>query len=136
MRTILIAYAITAVGFFLIDFIWLSTMVNSFYKPRMAGLLLDTPRMGVAVLFYAIYVVGIVAFAVLPALREGGWTQAIWSGALLGFFAYATYDMTNLATLRGFSAEVAVVDMIWGTAVTSAAAVIGVLGTSWFTRAV
>ena len=97
MRTILLAYGVTAAVFLVLDFVWLGTMVNAYYKPRMGELLLEQPRLGVAVLFYAIYVVGVVAFGVLPALREGDWTRALWGGALFGFCAYATYDMTNLA---------------------------------------
>ena len=121
--------------FLVLDFVWLGTMVNAYYKPRMGELLLAQPRLGVAVLFYAIYVVGVVAFAVLPALREGDWTRALWGGALFGFCAYATYDMTNLATLKGFSSEVAVVDMVWGTVVSGASATLGMLGVSLLTRA-
>jgi uncharacterized membrane protein len=135
MRTILLAYGVTAAVFLVLDFIWLGTMVNAYYKPRMGELLLEQPRLGVAVLFYAIYVVGVVAFAVLPALREGDWTRALWGGALFGFCAYATYDMTNLATLKGFSSEVALVDMVWGTVVSGASATLGMLGVSLLTRA-
>ena len=135
MRTILLAYGVTAAVFLVLDFVWLGTMVNAYYKPRMGELLLAQPRLGVAVLFYAIYVVGVVAFAVLPALREGDWTRALWGGALFGFCAYATYDMTNLATLKGFSSEVAVVDMVWGTVVSGASATLGMLGVSLLTRA-
>jgi uncharacterized membrane protein len=135
MRTILLAYGVTAAVFLVLDFIWLGTMVNAYYKPRMGELLLEQPRLGVAVLFYAIYVVGVVAFAVLPALREGDWTRALWGGALFGFCAYATYDMTNLATLKGFSSEVALVDMVWGTVVSGVSATLGMLGVSLLTRA-
>jgi len=134
MRTILLAYGVTAAVFLVLDFVWLGTMVNAYYKPRMGELLLEQPRLGVAVLFYAIYVVGVVAFAVLPALREGDWTRALWGGALFGFCAYATYDMTNLATLKGFSSEVAAVDMVWGTVVSGVSATLGMLGVSLLTR--
>ena len=135
MRTAVIAYLATAVIFFAMDFVWLSTMVGSFYRPRMAALLLDKPNLPVGGLFYLIYVVGVVAFVVLPALRGAGWTQAAWSGALFGLVAYATYDMTNLATIKGFSASVAAVDMVWGMVVTGVAGTVGMLVTAYFTRA-
>ena len=134
MRTILLAYGITAAVFLVLDFLWLGTMVNAFYKPRMGALMLEQPRLGIAVLFYAIYVVGVVAFAVLPALRDGDWTRALWGGALFGLCAYATYDMTNLATIKGFSAEVAVVDLIWGTVVSGVSATLATFGVSLLTR--
>jgi uncharacterized membrane protein len=135
MRTAVIAYVATAVVFLAMDFVWLSTMVGSFYRPRMADLLLAKPNLAVGGLFYLIYVVGVVAFVVLPALRGGGWTQAAWSGALLGLVGYATYDMTNLATIKGFPASVAAVDMVWGMVVTGVAGTLGMLITSLFARA-
>ena len=134
MAHILIAYVATAAIFFGLDLIWLSTMVDGFYRPRLAGLLLEKPNLPVAVGFYMLYVAGILIFAVLPALRAGGWTQAALMGGLFGFFAYATYDLTNLATLRGFSPAVAAVDLVWGTLATAAAAGIGTLITGWLTR--
>ena len=125
MRTNLIAYVATAIVFFGMDFVWLSTATGLLYKPRLGGLLLETPNLPVAAGFYLLYVIGILAFAVFPALSEGSWTRAAWGGALLGLVAYGTYDMTNLATLTGWSAVVSVVDMIWGTVVTGVAATAG-----------
>jgi uncharacterized membrane protein len=130
MRSTIVAYLLTAVVFFGMDLVWLSTMVGFFYKPRIGDLLLDPPKLGVAAVFYLIYVVGVVVFAVLPAVKDGDWTRAAWSGALLGFVAYGTYDMTNLATLRGFSASVAAIDMVWGTVATATAATLAAIGTS------
>jgi uncharacterized membrane protein len=130
MRSTIVAYLLTAVVFFGMDLVWLSTMVGFFYKPRIGDLLLDPPKLGVAAVFYLIYVVGVVVFAVLPAVKDGDWARAAWSGALLGFVAYGTYDMTNLATLRGFSASVAAIDMVWGTVATAVAATLAALGTS------
>ncbi len=101
-----------------IDAVWLSIVANKFYKSQIGQLLLDKPNMVAAALFYIIYVVGIVAFAVSPALEKGSWQYALGMGALLGFVAYATYDLTNLATLKGFTNKVVIVDMIWGTVLT------------------
>jgi uncharacterized membrane protein len=131
MRTTLVAYGATALTFLVLDAIWLSSMVGSFYRPRLGALLLEQPRLEVAVPFYLLYVAGVVLFAVLPALRGQDWTTALWLGAALGLFAYGTYDLTNLATLRGWSASVTVVDMAWGAFVTAASAVAGLLAVRW-----
>ncbi len=125
MRTSVIAYLAATVVLFGLDFIWLSTSVPLLYKPRVGQLLLETPNMPAAAGFYLLYVVGVLALCILPALSDGSWVRALWSGALLGLVAYGTYDMTNLATLIGWSAVVSVVDMIWGAVVTAAAALAG-----------
>lgn len=123
------AYAITIVVFLGIDFVWLSKIAKRFYFDRLAGMLLEKPKMGAAVAFYAVYVVGIVIFAVAPALEDQSALTALVYGALFGFFAYATYDMTNYATLKNWSLTVSLVDVLWGTILTGTAASIGYLGT-------
>lgn len=125
MRSTVIAYVATAIVFFAMDFVWLSVSLNAIYKPNLGGLLLDKPNMPVAAGFYLLYVVGVLAFAVMPALAQGDWIRALWGGALLGLVAYGTYDMTNLATTAGWSPIVSVVDMAWGTFVTSVSSVAG-----------
>lgn len=124
MTRIILAYIVSAIVFFGLDMVWLTTMVDRFYRPRMGALLLERPNLAVAGLFYAVYLAGMQYFAVLPALRDGGWTQALLSGALLGGLAYATYDLTNLSTIRGFPASVAVVDIIWGMLATGVSAAV------------
>lgn len=106
----------------LIDAIWLSVVANKFYKDQLGPLLLEKPNMVAAVLFYVIFVVGIVVFAVLPAVAAGDWKVALGYGALLGLVAYATYDLTNLATLKGFPVKIVIVDLIWGTVLTGTVA--------------
>lgn len=125
MRTSLIAYVATAIVFFAMDFVWLSTATGLLYRPRIGALLLDKPNLPVAAVFYLIYVIGVVAFAVLPALEQETWTRAAWAGALLGIVAYGTYDMTNLATLKDWSLAVSIGDWIWGTVATGVAATAG-----------
>lgn len=125
----LAAYAFTAVVFLAIDFLWLSKIARRFYVDALGDLLLDAPKLGAAAGFYALYVVGIVIFAVAPALREGSVLTALGYGALFGFFAYATYDMTNYATLRGWPLSVVVVDIAWGTVLTGVSAALGTLAT-------
>ncbi len=111
----------------LFDYVWLRTMVPVFYKSQIGHLLLEKPNMGAAVLFYIIYVVGIVAFVLSPALEKGSLAYAAGYGALFGFVAYATYDLTNLATIKGFTPKLVVVDLIWGTVLTAAVASIAYL---------
>ena len=116
------AYIATAVVFLIIDIVWLSQIATRFYADRLGDLLLERPNMGVALGFYLIYIAGIVIFAVAPALKSGSLYTAIVFGSLFGFFAYATYDLTNLATLKNWSAVVSFVDLIWGTILTGVAA--------------
>jgi uncharacterized membrane protein len=121
------AYIGTAVAFAAIDFVWLTTMTERFYKPVLGPIMKPQTDMVAAVLFYVIYIGGIVFFAVAPALKEGAWTRAALNGAVLGFVAYATYDLTNQATLAVWQTKLTVVDLIWGTVLTTAAATAGYL---------
>lgn len=125
--THLIAYATTLVVFLAIDFVWLSQIAAKLYRAENGHLFADKFNMLVAVGFYAVYVVGIVFFAVAPALAQGSLRIAAMNGAFLGFIAYATYDLTNLATLRDWSWRMSLIDMGWGTALTATAAVGGFL---------
>jgi uncharacterized membrane protein len=128
---VLIAYGLTIVGFLAIDGVWLATMTAAFYKPRLGGLLLDKPDLVPALVFYLVYCAGVVGLAVRPALQSGEWIDALWRGALLGLVAYGTYDLTNQATLKGWSLELTIVDMIWGTVLTGAAASFATIATKW-----
>lgn len=103
----------------MLDFVWLGLVAKKFYRDEIGQLLLTKPNMPAALSFYVIYVVGLVIFAVNPAQSVLG---AAGRGALLGLVAYATYDLTNLATMKGFSAKVAAVDMLWGALLTAVAA--------------
>jgi uncharacterized membrane protein len=125
MKTYIVLYLAAAAVLFPLDLAWLTLVATDFYKARLASLLLDTPRWGVAAAFYAVYVVGIVVFAMAPALAGGSWRTALGLGALFGFLAYATYDLTNLATLKGFPLTVALVDLAWGTCLTAISAALG-----------
>ena len=125
MSRIAIAYAATAVVFCLLDLIWLGFVAKGYYQSQVGSLLLDKPNLAVAAAFYALYIVGVLIFAVVPALDAGQWARALLYGALFGFFAYATYDLTNLATLKGWSPGVALLDLVWGAVVTGASATAG-----------
>ncbi len=116
------AYISAAVIFFALDMIWLAGVARNFYFSRLGDLLRDRPDFAVAAVFYLGYVAGVVYFAIAPALAGGGMTRALLNGALLGLIAYGTYDATNLATLRGYSAQLALVDVVWGTCLSATAA--------------
>lgn len=107
-----------------LDFIWLGTVAKTFYRDNIGKLLLDKPNMTAAVLFYTIYVIGVVKLVIEPAVQKGSLSHALMYGALFGFVAYATYDLTNLATLKGFTTKVVVVDMLWGTLLTATVAAV------------
>lgn len=125
MMTYLIAYGGAAIVFFGLDFVWLSTMGQSYYRSQIGHVLLDKPNLVPAGVFYLFYVAGLVYFAIAPALAAENWTQALIAGALLGLLAYGTYDMTNLATVKDWSVTVTIIDMAWGAALSAIAATAG-----------
>ncbi|MBZ8131924.1 DUF2177 family protein [Afifella sp. IM 167] len=131
MPQTIVAYLSTAIVFFGLDFVWLSVMGGTFYRSALGEMMADKPNLPVAGVFYLVYVAGLVYFAVSPALASGSWTTALIAGAVLGFVAYGTYDITNLATLRNWPVSVTVVDLAWGTCVTGFSATMGYLITRW-----
>lgn len=127
------AYISAATAFFALDCVWLGIVAKNFYFGRMAHLMADKVNLAAAAGFYAIYIVGLVIFAIAPAIAQDAWQTAALYGALFGFFCYATYDMTNLATLKNWPVTVSVVDITWGTLLSGSAATIGFLATRAFT---
>lgn len=107
-------FLLTIPVFFLIDMIWLGTMIPTFYRKRLGHLMSPKPNWIAAFIFYFIFIIGILFFAVVPNLGEGSWQHALFLGAMYGLFTYATYNLTNLATLNNWSPTVVVVDIIWG----------------------
>ena len=124
-------WAICTVVFFALDFTWLSTATSRIYQPYLGDLLSPKPNIGVAAAFYLLYVVGIVLLAVVPGVREGSVVGVVWRGALFGLLAYATYDLTNLATIRDWPWQVSVIDMAWGTTVSTLVATAGFWASRW-----
>lgn len=118
-------YLLTALGFFAIDFVWLTRIAQGFYQTHLGHLLRPNPVLWAAVAFYAIYLIGVVVFAVLPGLEAGAIGRAAAMGALFGFVAYATFDLTCMALFRDFPVIVVAVDLVWGTILTSGTATIG-----------
>ena len=125
MTRLLIAYAGTLVAFALLDLAWLGYVAQRFYQSQVGTLLRAPPRWGAAALLYVGYAAGVTGFVVAPALAAGSLQQAWLAGAALGLVVYGTYDLTNLAVLRGWTTAAAVVDMAWGTVVTAASAAAG-----------
>jgi uncharacterized membrane protein len=121
---LIIAYGASAVVFFGLDLLWLGVIARGFYARQMGDLLREQPGLGIAGLFYAGYVGGIVLFAVLPSQS---WRSALLLGLALGVVAYGTYDFTNLATLRRWPVGLALVDLAWGSVLTGLAATAGYL---------
>lgn len=123
----IVAYATTLVVFVVVDFIWLGFVAKGFYRTELGDLLLPRPNLVAAVLFYLLFAAGLFLFVVQPAVASGSLLRAALLGAAFGLVAYGTYDLTNLATLKGFSPRLAAVDMAWGTVLTGIAAVAGYL---------
>jgi len=108
-------YLITLPVFLAIDLVWLSLIARKFYAQYLGYLMKTNVNFVAAGIFYLLFVVGLVVFSVLPALEKNSWTQALFLGALLGLVSYATYDLTNLATIKDWPLVVTIVDIVWGT---------------------
>ncbi|WP_282359192.1 DUF2177 family protein [Pseudomonas sp. PS01303] len=124
MKRSLIAYVATLLTFLLLDGIWLGLLMAPTYRELLGSLMLEKPLLLPAAVFYCLYVFGCVVFVVLPALS---WQWAVKRGALLGLVAYGTYDLTNWATLRGWSVQVTLMDWVWGMVATAVACAVGYL---------
>jgi uncharacterized membrane protein len=110
-------YVAFLIAFGICDAIWLGTMTARLYRPALGDLIVDPIRYVPAALFYFGFPLGVLHFAVMPALRSGGASEALVNGALIGLLAYATYDLTNYATLRPWTLTITLADIIYGTVV-------------------
>ncbi|MBH3409052.1 DUF2177 family protein [Pseudomonas glycinae] len=133
MKKALIAYVATLLAFLLLDGLWLGVLMAPTYRELLGSLMLEKPLLVPAAVFYCLYVFGCVVFVVLPSLT---WQRAARMGALLGLVAYGTYDLTNWATLRGWSAQVSLMDWAWGTFATALACMVGFFVTGRVGRSV
>jgi uncharacterized membrane protein len=127
VKIYVLSYLATGSVFLGCDVIWLSATGSSLYRPLLGDLLLAKFRLAPAVAFYLVYMAGIVFFATSRAIASGRWSAALISGALFGFVAYATYDLTNQATLRSWSTTITILDLCWGTVLTAVSATLGYL---------
>jgi uncharacterized membrane protein len=135
MNKYIAAYAGTAIVMVALDMLWLGVIAKPLYQSGIGHLMAESPKIGVAVAFYLLYALGVVIFAVVPQHGGSGWGTTLLMGALFGFFAYATYDLTNLATLRDWPWRLSLIDMAWGTAVSAASAAGGKAALDWALRA-
>ncbi|HEY7332958.1 MAG TPA: DUF2177 family protein [Candidatus Limnocylindria bacterium] len=122
MTDALVAFVAALAAMAVIDGVWLGLVARTFYRRHLGPLMADRPNWTAAVAFYLLYVVGVTVFAVLPAADSNSLLGAAWRGGLFGLVAYATYDLTNAATLRGWPGIVVVVDMAWGMMLTASVA--------------
>lgn len=126
MKTFLKPYLLTLLPFILLDALWLGLVAPGFYRSQIGFIMAESPNWGAAVLFYLLFIAGMVVFVTGPGTREGDVRKSALRGAFFGLVTYATYDLTNLATLAGWPLLMTVVDMAWGTflgGITAAAAV-------------
>jgi len=117
-------YLLTVPIFFAIDMTWIGLIANGIYTKYIGEFITKTPNWPAAVSFYLLYIIGILYFVVVPAHDKGSVTQAAMNGALFGLFAYATYDLTNLATIKGWPLQIVFIDMAWGMVLTASVGVI------------
>jgi uncharacterized membrane protein len=120
----LVGYVVALVVFGAIDALWLSVMGPWLYRPTLGDILLAELRIGPAIAFYLVYPIGLLVLAVLPALKSGSLAAAIGSGVVLGAVCYATYDLTNFATLRNWTLQITVLDIAYGAIVSGLAAAV------------
>lgn len=127
---LILSYLLTALVFFAIDLTWLGLVAKDLYRKYLGGLLSDQVNWSAAAIFYALYIVGIFIFSILPAVEKNSWIHAVLLGGAFGFFTYATYDLTNLATLKNWPVAIVYIDILWGTILTGLVAAAGY----WITR--
>ena len=114
MYNYLLGYVGAAVVFCTLDFMWLGFIAKNFYRSRLGDLMLAQPKIVPAAAFYVLYLLGLLVFAILPAIRAQNLLVALSLGAFLGLIAYSCYDLTNLATLKSWSVSLTLVDIAWG----------------------
>jgi uncharacterized membrane protein len=124
-------YALTVPVFFAIDMLWLGVVAKGFYQRKLGFILSPSINWAAAITFYLIFIVGILIFAVRPAVNSNSWVQAAVLGALFGFFTYATYDLSNLATIKNWPLVVVVADIVWGMCLCTLTALLSYLISRW-----
>lgn len=122
----LILYFITLITFFAIDSLWLGLVAPSFYRSQIGYIMAENPNFLAAGSFYLLFIFGMLVFVVEPGVRGGTLMQAVARGALFGLVTYATYDLTNLATLEGWPVLITIVDLAWGTFLCAAVTLVSV----------
>ena len=132
MNKYLAAYGAAALILVALDAVWIGLVAKTWYQQGIGHLMAENPRVFVAGLFYALFVAGLVIFVVAPGGHTGTWQTTLLRGALFGFFTYATYDLTNLATLKDWPVGMSLLDMAWGATLSAATGAAGKLGFDYF----
>ena len=128
---IILSYLLTMLVFFAIDMVWLGFIAKNLYRKYLGGFLSDTINWKAAIIFYLIFIIGIFIFAIMPAIEKNSMAKAIIYGAMFGFFTYATYDLTNLATLKNWPLQIVFIDMAWGALLTALVSAAGFYIVKW-----
>lgn len=123
----IITLVLTAIVFIAMDLTWLGIIAKSFYWSRLGSLLTDDIVWSAIAIFYVVYILGIFYFAINPAIDAASWKIALINGLLLGILCYATYDLVNMGTLKNWSWEIVIVDIIWGGVITAVSSTVGFL---------
>ena len=131
-KLLIISFIFVSTIFLIIDVLWLSITVKSLYRPALGDLLKDKPVMWAAVLFYIIYMIGVALIILKPALANDSISQALWTGVVFGVVAYGTYNLTNMATVKNWSASIVWIDMLWGGFLTGFSSAVGIYLTKVF----
>jgi uncharacterized membrane protein len=124
-------YICTLLAFFVIDMVWLAVVARGFYQKHLGFLLRTDPNWAAAILFYLLFVLGVLVFVVVPSLQADSIKKVLIMGALFGLITYATYDLTNLATVKDWPLIVVAVDMLWGTILATLVSYLGFLAGKW-----
>ena len=122
-----ILYTITTLIFFAIDMVWLGLIAKNFYRQKLGFILSPEVNWIAAIVFYLIYIGGILFFTVTPAIKETSWQTALLNGAILGGLCYATYDLTNMATIAKWPVEIVLIDIAWGMILTGSVSTLSYL---------
>lgn len=124
-------YLITLVVFFVIDIFWLGVVAKKLYSKELGFIMSDRPNWTVAIIFYLVFIMGLVFFVINPAMEKDAWQYALFVGMFFGFVTYATYDLTNLATLKNWPLKITLIDLAWGTSLGGAVSTLSFFILKW-----
>ena len=125
MLKFILLYLVVLGAFLVIDMIWLGLVAKSFYRDQLGFMMRSRVNWPAAIIFYLLFIVGLIFFVVYPSIGRDSWVYAMFSGAFFGLICYATYDLTNLATLKDWPLKVTMVDLAWGSVLSAVLSLIG-----------
>ena len=134
IKKLLLSYVLTAIVFFAVDMVWLGLIAKNLYARYLGSFLSDKVNWTAAITFYLLFIAGIFIFVILPAIEKESWSRAALLGGLFGLIAYATYDLTNMATMKDWPLTIVIIDMIWGFVLTATVSLAGYFIVNWLNR--